>query len=65
MSTARLPTYKHGLGFLLYVADGALSALEGYTYDEPWPNELQGLVLAYSEAQNRNLHDLRMILHQR
>ncbi len=36
---------KHGLGFLLYVADGALSMLEGYTYDEPWPDEVHGLVL--------------------
>jgi hypothetical protein len=39
---------KHGLGFLLYVADGALSMLEGYTYDDPWPEEIRGLVLSYA-----------------
>jgi hypothetical protein len=61
----RAANLKHGLGFLLYVADGALNALEGYTYDEPWPKEVQGLVLSYSEGQNRNLHDLNMILHQK
>lgn len=46
---------KHGLGFLLYVTDGALSMLEGYTYDEPWPNEVHGLTLTYSTEGRRNL----------
>jgi hypothetical protein len=41
---------KHGLGFLLYVTDGVLSMLEGYTYDEPWPNEFKGLVLTRKQA---------------
>ena len=46
---------KDGLGFLLYVTDGALSMLEGYTYDEPWPDEVRGLVLTYSTGQFRRL----------
>jgi len=46
---------NHGLGFLLYVKDGVLSMLEGYTYDEPWPDEIRGLVLTYSSKQGRNL----------
>ena len=46
---------KHGLGFLLYVRDGALSMLEGYTYDEPWPDEVRGLVLMYSAKHGRKL----------
>ena len=46
---------KHGLGFLLYVKDGALSMLEGYTYDEPWPDDVRGLVLTYSSKQGRKL----------
>jgi hypothetical protein len=49
---------NHGVGFLLYVDDGALSMLEGYTYDEPWPNELRGLVLKYAEQQGRKLNFL-------
>lgn len=40
---------KHGLGFLLFVKDGVLSVLEGYTYDEAWPDEISGLVLTYSK----------------
>ena len=46
---------KHGLGFLLFVNDGSLSMLEGYTYDEPWPDEIRGLVLTYSTGQARKL----------
>jgi hypothetical protein len=46
---------KHGLGFLLCVTDGALSRLEGYTYDEPWPDKVRGLVLTYSTGQVRKL----------
>jgi hypothetical protein len=32
---------KHGAGVLLFVRDGVLSMLEGYTYgEEPWPEEV-------------------------
>ena len=46
---------KHGLGFLLCVTEGTLSMLEGYTYDDPWPDEVRGLVLTYSSKQGRKL----------
>ena len=46
---------KHGLGFLLYVTDGVLSMLEGYTYDEAWPDEVRSLVLTYSSGEVRKL----------
>jgi hypothetical protein len=38
---------RHGLGFVLFVADGALATLEGFTYDEPWPDEIQNLTLSH------------------
>lgn len=44
---------NHGLGFLLYVTGGALSLLEGYTYDEPWPDDVRGLALTYSSKEGR------------
>jgi hypothetical protein len=47
---------SHGLGFLLYVTEGALSMLEGYTYDEPWPDDVRGLVLTYSLKGRRKLN---------
>jgi hypothetical protein len=46
---------KHGLGFLLYVKEGTLSMLEGYTYDDPWPDEVVGLILTYSSTHGRKL----------
>ncbi|SRR5713101_7641627 len=46
---------NHGLGFLLYVKNGALSMLEGYTYDEPWPDDVRGLVLTYASKEGRKL----------
>lgn len=46
---------NHGLGFLLYVKVGALWMLEGYTYDEPWPDEVRGLVLTYALKERRKL----------
>jgi hypothetical protein len=41
---------NHGLGFVLFVKDGALSMLEGYTYDEPWPDEVCELKLSESKS---------------
>jgi hypothetical protein len=56
---------KHGLGFLLYVTDGAIAMLEGYTYDESWPNNVEELVLTYSggQNQNRNIDRVKKIVH--
>jgi hypothetical protein len=34
---AELPGLQHGAGFLLFIRDGTISMLEGYTYDESWP----------------------------
>ncbi len=53
---------KHGLGFLLYVTDGALSMLEGYTYDEPWPNQIEGLTLSFTGERDRDLDKIARII---
>ena len=34
---AEFPSLQHGAGFLLFIRDGIVSMLEGFTYDEPWP----------------------------
>jgi hypothetical protein len=34
---AEFPGLQHGAGFLLFIRDGVVSMLEGYTYDETWP----------------------------
>jgi hypothetical protein len=44
---AAIPSLQHGAGFLLRVTDGALDFLEGYTYDEPWPDDMTGFTVGY------------------
>ena len=34
---AEIKGLKHGAGFVLFVSDGFITSLEGYTYDELWP----------------------------
>ena len=34
---ARHPELSCGAGFILFVRDGVVSFLEGFTYDDPWP----------------------------
>jgi hypothetical protein len=31
---------EHGVGFVLFIRDGKLDVLEGFTYDEPWPDKI-------------------------
>jgi hypothetical protein len=54
---------KDGLGFLLYISDGYISMLEGYTYGDSWPNEVEGLQLAYSGGIIRDMEKVRRIIH--
>jgi hypothetical protein len=42
---AELPGLEHGAGFVLFVRNGAISMLEGYTYDEKWPESTDGFKL--------------------
>jgi hypothetical protein len=35
--SAELPGLAHGAGFVVFVDEGLLSAIEGFSYDEPWP----------------------------
>jgi hypothetical protein len=30
----------HGVGLVLFVEEGRLALLEGFTYDDPWPDEI-------------------------
>jgi hypothetical protein len=44
---ASLDGLEHGAGFLLFIRNGRLAMLEGYTYEEPWPQEVRNLKLSY------------------
>jgi hypothetical protein len=45
--TADLEGLSHGGGFVLFVKQGLLATLEGFAYDEPWPDQPRILRLAY------------------
>lgn len=45
--TAKILGLNYGAGFLLYVQDGALHMLEGYSYDESWPEGEGTFELSY------------------
>ena len=38
---ADLQGLQHGAGFLLFIEEGAISILECFTYEEPWPANAQ------------------------
>jgi hypothetical protein len=52
---ADIESLEHGAGFLLFVKDGLLQMLEGFTYDEPWPDEVKTFSVQYADAAARNL----------
>ena len=41
----------HGAGFLVWIGDGYLEELEGYSYDEPWPEVVRSFMLRYRDAR--------------
>jgi hypothetical protein len=58
---AEIKGLKHGAGFLLYVEVGALAMLEGYTYDEKWPSQIESFSLTFSK-EPRDLRSIREAL---
>jgi hypothetical protein len=53
---ATIEGLQHGAGFVLFLRNGALYMLEGYTFDEPWPSDLGAFSLRYSKLPG----DLRL-----
>jgi len=37
---AKIEGLEFGAGFVLFIRDGMLGMLEGYTYNEPWPTDI-------------------------
>jgi hypothetical protein len=52
------PVLSDGIGFALFLEDGALSMIEGFTYGEEWPNEIENLELQYLDTRAQNLKEL-------
>ena len=51
---AKIDGLEHGAGFELLVKDGCLCMLEGYSYDEPWPEDIHTFHLYYGSGSQRN-----------
>ncbi|MGP0009809.1 MAG: hypothetical protein ACLPIG_14045 [Methylocella sp.] len=49
---------QHGAGFLLQVKDGYIYMLEGYSFDEPWPDHTNTFHLHYEKGVPRNEDDV-------
>lgn len=55
---ADIPGLEHGAGFVLFIEDGYLTALEGYTYGEQWPTDDRRARLKYTATSGRDLTSL-------
>ena len=56
---ASMNSLKNGAGFLLWVKDGVLDQLEGYTYGEEWPLQINQFTLRYLYEDKRELEELK------
>jgi hypothetical protein len=50
---AAIPGLAHGAGFVLFIRDGRITTLEGYTYDELWPDSIGKFVLSYTDPDRK------------
>lgn len=46
---------RGGMGFILDINNGFIELLEGYTYDEPWPDQLDEVCLYYENPTRDEL----------
>ena len=51
---AEVEGVQHGVGFVLFIREGRLSMLEGYTYDEPYPKNISQYTLNYDTKDGRD-----------
>ena len=57
---AEVEGLEHGVGFVLFIENGKLSAFEEFTYDcEDWPNEIYNYKLSYLDGKKRNIKSLQ------
>ena len=62
---ANIAELRHGAGFVLYVRDGRLSMLEGFSYDEPWPDNISEYSLKYDKGAQRDWKELEHTLKKK
>jgi len=55
---AEIAGLDHGAGFVLFIEDGKLDFLEGYSYEEPWSEARSEYSLRYRAPNVRDLNSL-------
>ncbi len=55
---AEVEGVKHGAGFVVLIDNGYIDMLEGYTYDDPWPDQVTGFTLSYVDPAEKHCADL-------
>ena len=51
---------KYGAGFVLFVTDGYLDLLEGFSYEEPWPPVISKYSLFYEGSRAKDPGNIKM-----
>jgi hypothetical protein len=59
--SAEISGMAHGAGFLLFIRDGYISDLEGFSFDESWPEQVTDFELSYHSGTKRDLTALKKI----
>jgi len=49
--TARIDGVEHSAGFLLWLSDGLIEMLEGFTYVGPWPDDEREFTLEWERVE--------------
>lgn len=53
---------KYGVGFVLFIKDGKIDFLEGYTYgEEKWPENIEDFRLSFTSNDIRDIQKLKKI----
>lgn len=55
----RVDGTKNAVGFVLYINNGFITCLEGYTILDSWPNSDSMIELEYGSGENRDYISLR------
>ena len=55
---AEIRGLQHGADFVLHLCDGAIDYLEGCSFDEPWPANVEEFRVSYIEGDERDLAKL-------
>ena len=52
---------EHGAGFVLWIDGGMLDTLEGFTYDEPWPDRIDSFKANPLKIRHAGPSDLEIV----